>query len=140
MHKEDSMQNEPTIILFDGVCNLCNGAVEFVLKRDASGQFSFATTESRAAKSLILTYAMTVSLDETFVLIKDGAIYYRSDAALEIAGELIWPWRWLKGFRWLPKGFRDGIYDCIARNRYRWFGRRAVCMVPDDEISHRFLD
>ncbi|MBO6557441.1 MAG: DUF393 domain-containing protein [Pseudomonadales bacterium] len=134
------MQNEPAIILFDGVCNLCNGAIRFILERDACGQFRFATTESQTAKSLVQEYKITDSLDETFVLIKDGTVYCRSDAALVIAGELNRPWRWFNVLLCLPAGFRDGIYDRIAQNRYRWFGRREVCMVPGDEIRHRFLD
>lgn len=140
MLKEDAMQNEPAIILFDGVCNLCNGAVRFILRHEASTQFSFATTESCSAERLVQEYEITDSLDETFVLVKNGVTYFRSDAALAIAAELSWPWRWLKVLRWLPRGFRDWFYDRIARNRYRWFGRREVCMVPGDEIRHRFLD
>lgn len=129
----------PAIILFDGVCNLCNGTVSFILSRDPSGYFQFATTQSQVAANLVQQHGITHSLDETLVLIDGANVLYRSEAVLRIASRLESPWRWLTLFRWLPVGFRDWVYDRIARNRYRWFGRRQVCMSPGGELRHRFL-
>lgn len=136
MHHEASV---PAIILFDGVCNLCNGAVNFILKRDTSEHFRFVTAQSPLADQLMSQYGITASLDDTFVLIDGPEVFYRSDAAFRIAGRLGPPWRWLPLLGWLPVEFRDWVYSVIARNRYRWFGRRQVCMLPGDEVRHRFL-
>jgi len=130
----------PAIILFDGVCLLCNGAVRFILKRDPNGYFNFAVTQGEASRELAQQHHIEASLDETFVLIEGGQVYDRTDAALRIASQLGWPWRAFVVFSILPAGFRNWFYNLVARNRYRWFGRRPSCMVPGDEVRHRFLD
>jgi len=112
------------VILFDGVCNLCNAWVLFVIKRDPSGHFAFAPLGGEA---------------DSIILIEKDAIYDQSTAALRIARRLSGAWPLAAAFLIVPKGLRDAVYRLIARNRYRWFGRRDVCMVPTPELKARFL-
>jgi predicted DCC family thiol-disulfide oxidoreductase YuxK len=123
----DPPQPDHPAILFDGVCNLCNGAVQFIIARDPSAQFRFAPLDSAAARSLI---------DEAT---PRGQMYTRSAAALRIARRLRFPWPLLYGFIIVPRPLRDAVYDLIARHRYRWFGKRDTCMVPTPDLRSRFL-
>jgi predicted DCC family thiol-disulfide oxidoreductase YuxK len=127
-------------ILFDGVCNLCNGVVRFVIARDPSARFSFAALQSPAAASLLQEAHATAPLPDSIVLVEDERIYTRSDAALRIARGLRFPWPLAYGFIVVPRFVRDSVYDFIATHRYRWFGRRDVCMVPTPDLSRRFLE
>ena len=126
------------IIFFDGVCNLCNAAVQFVIKRDSQAKFRFASLQSDYARS-VLPNADPVQRElYSIILLKDGRLFERSDAVLEIARELS-AWRWLYGFRILPRVVRDFVYKIIASNRYRMFGKRDSCMLPTPELKDRFL-
>ena len=127
-------------ILFDGVCNLCHGFVRFVIPRDPSARFRFAALQSPQAASLLRDAAATGPLPDSVVLVQDGRAYFRSDAALRIARGLRFPWPLAYGFIVVPRVIRDGIYDAVAANRYRWFGRRDVCMLPSPDLRRRFLD
>jgi len=127
-------------ILFDGVCNLCNGFVQFVVKRDPQGRFRFAALTSDAAQSMLRQSGVTLPLPDSMVLIEDGAVYLRSDAPLRIARGLTFPWPLLYGFVVVPRFIRDRVYDFIAARRYRWFGRRDVCMIPTPDLRRRFLE
>ena len=127
------------VILFDGVCTLCNGAVQFVIKRDPGGYFRFAALDSAAART-ILAECDVINLPDSVVLIEDGQVYTRSTAALRIARRLSFPWPMLSVLRIVPRALRDWIYDIIAQHRYQWFGRRDVCMVPTAELKARFLE
>lgn len=131
------MERAP-VVFFDGVCNLCNAAVAWVLERDRRGEFRFASLQSGAAKRLL--GARYESLPDSIVLLEGEAMYTRSEAALRIAQRLGFPYSLLGWGRWLPRGFRDGVYRWIARNRYRWFGKREQCMLPRPEWKTRFLD
>ena len=125
------------IVLFDGLCNLCTGSVQLVIRNDAQRWFRFAPLSSDVAKSLI---PAGMQLPESMVLIENGRAFTRSTAALRIARRLRWPWRMAYVLLIVPRPIRDAVYSLIARNRYRWFGRRESCMVPTPELRARFLD
>lgn len=127
------------VVLFDGVCNLCNGIVRFVVARDPGAHFQFAPLGSEAAARVLRGAAMRDPLPDSLVLIEDRHAFTRSDAALRIARHLTFPWPIAYGLIVLPRGFRDRAYDVIARRRYRWFGRRETCMVPGPGVRERFL-
>lgn len=134
------MSMSPTrLLLFDGVCNLCNGVVQLVIKNDRHARFQFASLQSEAGQKLLREHGLPTQRFETFVLIEDGKVYTRSTAALRTIRQLRWPWRLLYGLIIVPRRVRDAIYDLIARSRYRLFGKRATCMVPTPELRSRFL-
>lgn len=132
-------KNQPTII-FDGICNFCNSSVNFIIARDPEGKFSFAPMQGESAKALIKQYGIDSPDLDTFLLIKNGKLYQRTDAALEITKDLKGHWRCLRVFLVVPAPVRDIFYRLLAKNRYRLFGKREVCMVPTSEIRQRFLD
>ncbi|MDA0272378.1 MAG: DCC1-like thiol-disulfide oxidoreductase family protein [Proteobacteria bacterium] len=128
------------VVIFDGVCNLCNGAVDFIIRRDPEARFLFTPTQGELARQLARRHNIQESLDETFVLIQANKCYYRTDAALEIASQLTGGWRLLQILRVIPAGLRDWVYGIVAGHRYDWFGRRDVCMTPTDDVSRRFVN
>ena len=128
-------QDRP-VILFDGVCNLCTGSVQFVIERDSRKQFRFASLQSPVAERLL---GRRDDL-ESMVLVEDGAIYRKSTAALRIARRLDGLWPLLSVLLLIPRPLRDAVYDAIGRRRYRLFGRRAACWAPGAELAERFLD
>jgi predicted DCC family thiol-disulfide oxidoreductase YuxK len=132
--------NENPVILFDGVCNFCNGAINFVLKQDRKSVFRFAPLQSEAGRRLLQQYNLPTEEFESFVLIDQGKVYKKSNAALRVMNKLPWYWKESQIFRVIPTIFRDAIYDFIARNRYKWFGKKDQCMVPTAEMRSRFLD
>ena len=127
------------IILFDGVCNLCNGAVDFIIRHDVAGRFRFASLQSETGQKLLRSHGQVPGGLDSVVLLEGGHRYEKSEAALRNARYLP-GWRWAAHFRWLPRAFRDAVYDFIARNRYRWFGQRATCRLPTPAERERFLD
>lgn len=128
------------LILFDGVCNLCNGAVNFIIDRDPEGYFQFAPLQSETAREhLDGTPVFSDNLD-TIVLIENGTPYVRSTAALRIARHLTGGWPLLALFLAVPRPLRDAVYNGIAQNRYDWFGRRDQCRMPTPDLKARFLD
>lgn len=134
-----SRANGRHIVLFDGVCNLCNGAVDFIVRHDHQERFAFASLQSEAGQALLLQYHLPKDAFESMVLLKEGKLYQKSSAALQIAGELSPGWKLLKGFLVVPRPLRDAVYTFIARNRYRFFGRRETCRLPSPEERQRFL-
>ena len=128
------------IILFDGVCNLCQGSVQFVLKHDTKRQFLFASLQSVVATELISTFQNTPSRTDSFVLIENGTMYTRSAAALRVCRRLNGVFQLLYGLIIIPAFIRDAVYDVVARNRYKWFGKSQECWLPTPELSARFLD
>ena len=126
-------------ILFDGVCNLCNGFVQFVVARDPAAHFRFATLQSRAAAALLHDAGVTAPLPDSMVLVEDGRVYTRSTAALRVARRLRAPWPLAFAFLAVPRIVRDAVYDVIAARRYRWFGRRDTCLLPTPDLQRRFL-
>lgn len=131
-------QHHP-IIYFDGVCNLCNGAVQFALKRDTKGVFRFAALQSDAGQHILDRVGLPREALKTIVLVEGDTIYTHSTAALRAARHLSGLWPLLYAFIVVPRPIRDGVYNWIARNRYRWFGRTEACMMPRPEWKGRFL-
>lgn len=129
------MNPSTPIIFFDGECALCTGVVQFILKRDNKKRFRFASLQGNVGRNLFL---FTPKID-SIVLKIDEQHYIKSNAVLEICRLLGNGWHLLYMFRWIPRIFRDGIYDFIAKNRYRWFGKRATCWMPDKKWDDRFL-
>jgi predicted DCC family thiol-disulfide oxidoreductase YuxK len=125
------------VLLFDGVCTLCNGFVQFVIRRDPADRFQFATLQSDAARRLL--QAAPQPLPDTLVLVENGRVFLRSTAALRVVRSLRFPWPLAFVLVVVPRPLRDWVYDILARNRYRWFGRRDVCMLPTPELRARFL-
>ena len=128
------------IVIFDGVCNFCNGAVNFIIKRDPTGRFVFTPMQSPVGQELIEQFGAEMGGVDTFLLVKDGQCFERTDAALEITKDLSGLWHWLRVFKVLPRPLRDFFYRLFARNRYRLFGRRETCMVPTASVRERFLE
>jgi predicted DCC family thiol-disulfide oxidoreductase YuxK len=127
------------VILFDGVCNLCNGFVQFVITRDPSERFRFGALQSDGARRLLASGPHTAPVSDSVVLLDEGRVFTRSTAALRIARQLTFPWRLAYLFILVPRPVRDWIYDWVASHRYGWFGRRDVCMVPTPGLRARFL-
>jgi predicted DCC family thiol-disulfide oxidoreductase YuxK len=130
--------NNP-IILFDGVCNFCNGAINFVLKQDKKGIFRFAPLQSEAGQKLLQEYNLSTKEFDSFVLIDNGKVYKKSAASLRVMNKLPWYWKEAQILRIVPTAFRDAIYDFIASNRYKWFGKKEQCMIPTPEMRSKFL-
>jgi predicted DCC family thiol-disulfide oxidoreductase YuxK len=130
---------DAAVVLFDGVCNLCNGLVAFLLPRDTERRLRFAALQSEAGRALLARHDLPTADLETVVLVEGGRAYTRSDAAIRIAELLGWPYRLATVARLVPAGLRDRVYDVVADNRYDWFGRRERCMIPDEDVSDRFL-
>ncbi|GKU83636.1 thiol-disulfide oxidoreductase DCC family protein [Niallia sp. NCCP-28] len=126
------------IILFDGVCNLCNQSVQFILKRDPEGYFSFASIQGESGQELLKKYQISKNLD-SLLLIKDNKYYTKSAAALQICKHLNGFWKYLIIFKIVPPFIRNGLYDMVAKNRYKWFGKRDSCMLPTPDNKNRFI-
>jgi predicted DCC family thiol-disulfide oxidoreductase YuxK len=127
-----------SVLLFDGVCTLCSRSVRFVIERDPAGRFQFAPLQSEAARRLL--EKAPEPLPDSLVLLEDGRLFTRSTAVLRIARGLRFPWPLGYAFVAVPRPLRDWVYDILAGHRYRWFGRRDVCMVPTPELRSRFLN
>jgi predicted DCC family thiol-disulfide oxidoreductase YuxK len=130
--------SEPAAILFDGVCNLCNGFVQFVIARDPAARFRFAALQSAAAAARLREAGVSGPLPDSIVLVDEG-VHVRSTAALRILRGLRFPWPLAYGLIVVPRPIRDRVYDVIAAHRYRWFGRRESCMLPTPDLTRRFL-
>ena len=133
----------PDTILFDGVCNLCNGFVQFVIRHDPTGRFRFAALQSEAGRALLLAQGLTPAAiaaeSESVLLLSGGRLFSHSTAVLRIAEGLGGIWRVATLGRVLPAAWRDAAYRFVARNRYRWFGRQESCMLPTPALKARFL-
>lgn len=137
------MQSSPKnkIILFDGVCNLCNQSIQFVIERDKEDIFRFAALQSTVGKKLTGERGIDPSQVDSIVLIEPGVAYYtKSTAALKIARSLGGMWSLARLLEWIPEGLRNRVYDHVAKNRYRWYGKKEACMVPTPELMSKFLD
>ena len=134
------MKNSKQIILFDGVCNLCNGAVQFIIKRDKKDVFRYAALQSDLGKQLMSERNIDASQIDSIILIDPGvAFYIKSDAALEIGKQLSGYGIISSVLLWIPSSVRDIVYDIIARNRYKWYGKKEECMIPTPELKAKFL-
>lgn len=135
----DPALDDRPVLLFDGVCNLCHGAVRAVIRNDPKGVFRFASLQSAVGRRLRERCGLSADAD-TVVLVEDGACYTRSTAALRVARRLGLPYSLLWPLRRVPRPLRDAVYGAVAASRYRVFGRREVCVVPEADVSDRFLD
>ncbi len=127
------------IILFDGVCNLCNDAVNFIIKHDKNTCFLFASLQSDAAKEILLQFPSKKNDLSTILYFDDGTVYEKSTAIFQIIRILNPPVSWLYVFIFVPKFIRDSMYKYVVKNRYQWFGKKSSCLVPNSSIEDRFL-
>ncbi|MBC7949730.1 MAG: thiol-disulfide oxidoreductase DCC family protein [Chitinophagaceae bacterium] len=134
------MATDNPVILFDGVCNLCNRIVQFVIRRDKSNHFRFASLQGKSGQEYLKRFQLPSNDLNSFILVERDKVFKRSTAALRVARRLNGMWPLLYGFIIVPPFIRDAVYDYIAKNRYRWYGRREECMVPGESLRERFLD
>lgn len=128
------------IILFDGVCNLCNSSVQFVIKHDKKDVFRFVALQSDLGQEILEHIGINPKNIDSIILYEPGvAYYYKSKAALEIAKNLGGFWHFGTIFKIIPTGIRDQLYDYIAKNRYKWYGKKESCMIPTAELKSKFL-
>lgn len=133
-------RDNQSIILFDGVCNLCSGAVLFIIKRDRQAEFLFASLQSPFGQQQIKRIGLERDAFQTIILMRGTDVFYRSDAALEIARGLNGLWRSLYLLKVIPTFIRDALYNYISRNRYKFFGKKDACMIPTPELKSRFIE
>lgn len=136
MKKEDT---HTAVILFDGVCNLCNSSINFVLDRDRQHYFRFGALQSDEGKELLKAVGQSPDYLDSIILIEKGKVYRDSDAALHVARKLGGLWPAMYAFIVLPRFIRDAVYKWIAKNRYRWFGKMESCRIPTPDIQSRFI-
>jgi predicted DCC family thiol-disulfide oxidoreductase YuxK len=127
------------LIIFDGVCNLCEYSLLFIVKNDRQARFKFVSAQSDRGKELQRLHGVDTLKDGTVILLKNDQVYVKSDAAVEIAKDLDGLWRILYVFKYIPKPVRDLVYSIISKNRYRLFGQKNECLLPDKNIKDRFL-
>lgn len=134
-------ETQPLLVLFDGICNLCESSVHFVIRRDRSSKFRFAALQSAAAREILANFNYTDDNLSSVLLVADGKLYRKSRAALRIARHLDGAWPALYYlFVWVPTFVADPVYDFIGNRRYRWFGKKSECWVPDEDLRRRFID
>jgi len=135
----NSNQNQKAIILFDGVCNFCNSSVNFIIKHDTKDHFRFTPLQSEKAKTLLQEFNENETGLDSIVLIENNKLYKRSTASLKITKQLRRPYSLLYLFIIIPSFLRDPIYNFIAKNRYKWFGKKDVCMIPTPAVKDKFI-
>jgi len=126
-------------IFFDGVCNLCNGFVQFVINHDKNARFKFASLQSEAAQNILLPFHFPLEELKTIALVENGKIYLRSKAVLRIAKHLDGPWKLFVVFSIFPTFISDAVYNLVSKYRYKIFGKKDSCMVPTPELKSRFI-
>jgi predicted DCC family thiol-disulfide oxidoreductase YuxK len=126
------------VILFDGICLLCSRSARFVIERDPEARFRFVMIQEPQGRALAERLGIDLELPETNAVILDGRAYFKSDTVIEVLS-LLPGWSWVRLGRAVPRGLRNAIYDLIARNRYRWFGRSEACLVPTPDLARHFL-
>lgn len=133
------LQDEYSLVLFDGVCNLCNQAVDFIIRKDKNNNFKVGALQDSLVKDLLKTYTINEDYLDSLILIQGDEVFYKSSAALRIAKDLGGFWQVLYIGILLPRSLRDSIYDWIGRNRYKWFGKKETCRLPSPEEKEKFL-
>lgn len=133
------MSEMKSIIFFDGVCNLCNASIDFIIQRDSDDTFLVGALQDELSREILDEFEVDKDYLDSLVLLESGEIFYRSTAALKIAKNLSGLWPALYPLIYLPKWLRDPVYDWIARNRYRWFGKKSTCRLPSPEEKAKFL-
>lgn len=134
------LSNEKRVVFFDNVCHLCSASVQFILRHNKDQSIKFASVQSALGQQILSFYGLDIDSYETMLYIEDGQLYTKSTAALKIAKRLAFPWRLFQTLYIVPTNIRDWLYSQVARNRYRWFGKRDQCFLPDEKILSRFLD
>ena len=134
------MSEEKKIVLFDGVCNLCSGAVQFILKHDKKNQFLFGSLQGKAGQEYLKKFNLPPDSFNSFMLVEGEQLYERSTGALRMLKHLGNGWQLLYGFIIVPKSIRDAVYNLIAKKRYQWFGKKQECWLPSKAWESRFLD
>ena len=127
------------IIFFDGICNLCTGTVQFVIKHDPEHHFRFASLQSEAGQQLLKEYNLSTTEFGSFILWENGKVYTRSSAALRVTKKLNGLWPALFSFMIVPPFIRNAVYDFVAGNRYKWFGKKEACWIPTPELQKLFI-
>ncbi len=127
------------LVLFDGVCNLCNSSVIFIIENDRKNQFRFAPLQSQKAREILGVQSPPDGTYETIIYIENGKVFTKSTAVLKIARHLRFPWLLAWVFMIIPSFIRDGLYKIVSRNRYRWFGKKDQCMIPTPDLKEKFL-
>lgn len=135
----DHKEKELPLVMFDGVCNMCNSAVQFIIERDTTGDLRFASLQSDLAKERMVAHDLPPEYMDSFLLIEDGVLYSRSTAALRISRYFGGLWKLMYAFIIVPAPIRDGVYNFIGRNRYKWFGKKDQCMMPTPEQRAKFV-
>jgi predicted DCC family thiol-disulfide oxidoreductase YuxK len=128
------------ISLFDGVCNLCNSSVQFIIKRDRKNRFLFASLQGHTGQEYLRRFNLPADTFNSFLLVEDNHYYTRSTSALRIARSLSGGWPLLYAFIIVPRFIRDAVYNLIAKNRYKWFGKQEACWIPTPDLKKKFLD
>lgn len=128
------------VIIFDGVCNLCNGFIQFIIKNDKKNKFKFCSLQSEQGQNIIKQNSKDLKNIDSVLLFTNNQIYNKSTAVLKIAKTLGFPYNIIKITSVIPVKLRDRIYDFIAKNRYRWFGKKTSCWIPTSELKEKFLD
>ncbi|WP_298238014.1 thiol-disulfide oxidoreductase DCC family protein [uncultured Algibacter sp.] len=136
-----SIPQDKQLILFDGVCNLCNSSVQYVIKHDKSNKFMFAPLQGTTGKNIVEHYNIDTSkIDSIILYTPEKGIVYKSKAALKVASKLSFPTNLLGVFLIIPAFIRNWVYDFIAKNRYKWYGKKEACMIPTPELKSKFLE
>ena len=134
------MEETHAVVLFDGVCNLCNHSVQFIIRRDKKDRFRFAPLQGKTGQQLLSRHGLPADSFNSFILAEGDKIYTHSTGALRMLKGLGFPWSMAYAFILVPRFIRDGVYAAVARNRYRWFGRQESCMIPTPALKNKFLD
>ena len=128
------------VILFDGLCNLCVGSVQFIIKRDKQKQFRFASLQSSFGKNVLVQFGLNENDPSSFILLEQGKIFTRSTAALKVCRQLSGAWKMMFAFIIVPASIRNYIYSFIAHNRYKWFGKKEACWLPNEALKYLFIE
>ncbi len=134
------MLYDKNILLFDGVCNLCNGTVNWLIDRDAEGKLYFCSLQSEKGQTILEQFGLEKTNFQSVIFLKNNVLYQKSDAALELLESLGGFWKLLYFFKIIPVFIRHYFYDLIAQNRYNWFGKTEACRIPTPELKKRFLE
>jgi predicted DCC family thiol-disulfide oxidoreductase YuxK len=137
---QSGIEAEHPVILFDGMCNLCNGSVQFVIKHDPKRQFRFASLQSALGQKILQQFGLPADELNSFIFLENANIYTRSTGALRVTKKLNGLWPLLYGFIIVPSFIRDAVYSYIAKHRYKWFGKKEACWLPTPDLKKLFLD
>ena len=139
MQSSPDSRPDPPVVIFDGVCNLCNSSVDFLIRHDRGAKLRFAANQGEAGRGILERHGESPDDVATLYLYEDGKLYDRSSAVLRACRHLAFPYRALAGLSIVPRSIRDFVYRWVAERRYRWFGKRDTCRIPTPAERERFL-